>query len=592
MLTQCILYNMKYKTILFWLLVFGILTAFLQYFSKFHYFFIEQKNLFLFTGSFALDRLTKLGGVATYLSEFLMQFFIYPFAGALITAGLLTGIGILMQIILKRISKETSAYILYLLPSLFLLFIQFDFNYLNQGTIAYMVMLCAFIGYIYIHSYIWQLVLGAILIPLMYYTMGSVSLLFSVMLVVWELFNKQPKRYWVFFLLLEAVFIAVLSVYFSFAGEYKFAFLPDMYYHPKLEPKVEIYFAWWILPLNVLIVCFTCNRKLFQYKMMKTWFVIQLLLLICITYWGFEKYGDRNSYKMKTLDYYARTEQWDKILADCEGVSLNNFLYLNYLNLALAQKEILADKMFYFSQNGATSLIVDWNKTAHVSVLLSDIYFSLGNIASAQEMAFEANLSDQSEGNPRMLKRLIQTNLIYGAYSVAEKYISILEKTLYYRAWASQQRIFLNNDAAVVADSLLGNKRKCLSEINHLMLINGFGAELEAIAVNNPADKTAIHFLGCLYLLSKDLEAFKNFIEKYYGTEILPVLPVSFQEAIITYAEKDADYWKQYGVSDQTAGRFLVYRKNLIANKTNPNLKNDMFQAFGNTYWYYLMFKN
>lgn len=46
-------------------------------------------------------------------------------------------------------------------------------------------------------------------------------------------------------------------------------------------------------------------------------------------------------------------------------------------------------------------------------------------------------------GNPRMLKRLVQTNLIYGAYPVAEKYIRILENTFYYKDWAKSQRKFL-----------------------------------------------------------------------------------------------------------------------------------------------------
>lgn len=583
---------MKYKTVLFWLLIFFVLTAFLQYFGRFHYFFIEQKHLFLFTSSFALDMISNQGGVVTYLSEFLMQFFIYSGCGALITAGLLTGTGILTQIVLKRISAETTAFILYLLPLLFLLFIQFDFNYQPQGTIAYIFMLSALVGYIHVRTYIQRLVLGIVLIPLLYYIAGSVTLLFSLTLVIWELFNKEPKRYFVLLLLLEAVFIAVLSVYFSFVGEYKFAFLPDAYYHPKLDPKPILYYSWWILPVCMLIVFFTRNKKSFRGNTLKGWLVVQLLLVAGISYWGINTYGDQNSYKMKTLDYYARTAQWDKIITACDGVPLNNFLYLNYLNLALAQKGILADKMFSFNQNGVASLSVKWNKTAHISILLSDIYFTFGDIASAQKMAFEGNLSEQSEGNPRLLQRLIQTNLIYGTYTIAEKYISVLEHTLYYKDWASQQRVFLNNDAAVLADTFLGNKRKCLSGINHLVLINGFNAELESIAANNPADKTAIQYLGCLHLLSKDLEAFKSFIEKYYGTDILPVLPVSFQEAVIVYSEKDAGYWKLHGVSDETAGRFLIYRKNLIANKNNPDLKNQMFQAFGNTYWYYLMFKN
>ena len=46
--------------------------------------------------------------------------------------------------------------------------------------------------------------------------------------------------------------------------------------------------------------------------------------------------------------------------------------------------------------------------------LLSDIYYQMGNVALAQEMAFEGMIASERAVNPRLLLRLIQTNLIYG----------------------------------------------------------------------------------------------------------------------------------------------------------------------------------
>ena len=73
--------------------------------------------------------------------------------------------------------------------------------------------------------------------------------------------------------------------------------------------------------------------------------------------------------------------------------------------------------------------MVAWNKSTTISALLSDVYFTMGNVAAAQEMAFESNIGALCDGNPRMTQRLVQTNLIYGAYPVAEKYIAVLENT-------------------------------------------------------------------------------------------------------------------------------------------------------------------
>ena len=153
------------------------------------------------------------------------------------------------------------------------------------------------------------------------------------------------------------------------------------------------------------------------------WGIIGILFL-----WGTSKYGDLKTLKIKELDYYARTEQWDKTIEACRG-KLTNYLYVCHLNMALANQGKLLDEMFHYNQMGLEGLIIPWNKQENVSCLLSDIYFTMGAIASSQEMAFEAYVSAMGEGNPRMLKRLIQTNLIFGAYPVAEKYMEVLGNT-------------------------------------------------------------------------------------------------------------------------------------------------------------------
>lgn len=102
-----------------------------------------------------------------------------------------------------------------------------------------------------------------------------------------------------------------------------------------------------------------------------------------------------------------------------------------HLNMALANKGELSDKMFNFDQRGPQGLLVQWNKSENISCMLSDIYFTMGATASSQEMAFEGYVSAMEDGNPRMLKRLVQTNLIYGTYPVAENISQYLRKHMH-----------------------------------------------------------------------------------------------------------------------------------------------------------------
>jgi hypothetical protein len=221
--------------------------------------------------------------------------------------------------------------------------------------------------------------------------------------------------------------------------------------------------------------------------------------------------------------------------------------------------------------------------------LLSEVYFAMNEIAPAQKMAFEANVSATGEGNPRMLKRLVQTNLIYGAYPVAEKYLDLLEQTFAYRSWAQAHRRFLADDEAVSADPLLGGKRRALTSSRALALTEGLEVELQRIAEANPSDTSPIHYAGAFYLLSKDVERFRALVERYFGTPVLPVLPVAFQEAVIILSEKDPAYWRRFRISEAVVRRFADFRQQALSSARNASL---MQPAFGDSYWFYFLFSN
>lgn len=585
------IYRMKYKLVTFWLVVFCVLFAFLQSFCEYHFYSMEQKQLFLFTGSYLSERLALPGGLAVWIGEFLVQFFIGPYAGALITAALLTGVGVWTCAIVKRIHPSSDLFLLYLLPVLTLLFMHFDFNYLIQGTVAYIMLLKSLYGYIRIRSFNYRILYALILNPLLFWMGGPVAGLFALTVLLWEIMNRTPRGFWAGAVVLESLLVAVGSVWFSFIGEYRLAFLPDAYYHTSLEPGKVIYFSWICLLLILMLACLTRNRPSLSRKRGIAESLVQLLILVFLCGWGIPAYGDAKSTKLKMLDYYTRTGQSDRVIDACRG-EMTNYLYMCHLNIALARKGELADQAFHFDQRGVQGLIVNWNKSTDISILLSDVYFTIGSIAPAQEMAFEGYISSVGEGNPRMLQRLVETNLIYGSYAVAEKYISVLEKTFFYREWAAAHRPFLYNDLKIEKDALLGAKRKCLLTENYLSRTEGFDIDLQRLAENNPSNTAPVQYLGVAYLLAKDMGRFKGMVETYYGTEVLPVLPISFQEAVITLSEKEPGYWKRFGIPESTVRRFADYKKQVLANKNNSAaLPGLLKRSFGDTYWFYFMFK-
>lgn len=580
---------MKYRIVAFSLLFFGFLFLLLQQTNAYHFFYMEQSQLFLFTDYYLASKASVPGGLASYAGDFLSQFFILPYAGAAITAGLLTLVTLLTALICKRMAPGIPLYILYLLPATMLLFMHFNFNYLIQGSIAFLMLLFLLFFHIRIHSFRGRMVYALLSTLFLYWFGGAVVNLYAVSLLLWELLNNRKTSYWFLFPVMEAFLLSWLSIRMAWIGELRFAFLPDAYFHDRLTSPTVIYFAWISLPVVLILTCLF-RKQTTNWKREAVISTVQLVFIGLLFYWSFPRYNDVKSAYFKELDYHTRHGQWDTII-DRFQAKATNYLYLCYLNMALAEKGELAERMFTFDQRTANGLMVNWNKTTSVSSLLSSIHFTIGNMALAQEMAFECNVSAIGECNPFMLQRLVQTNLIYGAYPVAEKYLDILSNSLFYRKWAEEHRRFLQNDAAVEQDPLLGAKRRNLIEDNYLSYPTERIRDFINLAEYNPSNRAPFEYLGAAYLLSKDVMGFRQFIEHYYGTPVLPSLPKSYQEAIIAASEGEPEYWTSYDIPEDTIKRFQEFKKQILANRNNGNPANLLRRSFGDTYWFYFMFK-
>ena len=76
----------KYSGVALNVIVFVFLFIFLRIFSEYHFYCVEQNQLFQLTPIFIIDKLMQPGGLAMVLSGCLVQFFILPNVGAMITA--------------------------------------------------------------------------------------------------------------------------------------------------------------------------------------------------------------------------------------------------------------------------------------------------------------------------------------------------------------------------------------------------------------------------------------------------------------------------------------------------------------------------
>lgn len=575
----------------FWLVTGIAVFLFLQHYFEFHFYYVEQLQLFLYHRAFLSDLLFSFGGLSELISRWLLQFFIHPKMGALITTALLLAIAILMNSVTKKINPKISLILIPLLSSVFIFFLHLNHNYYIAGTVAYILALAVFLFYLYIQRPIANLIVSTLFTLLLFWWAGPAAFLFAVTVTLWQFLTTRKRVLHALTPLFVFVILAFVSVRLSWVGDYRQTFLPAIYFHPKLTPPPIIYFPWGLMLLLVAISHLLRNLNIsrrLQYVVVAG----QLLIVPVIVYTLIPTHGQHSSAEYKKMDYYLRMEGWNDIIEGSKK-PITNLLHAYYLNIALMETNQLGHQFLMFDQKGTKGLVPIEDKGLPSLVVSNELNFTLGDIAASQRFAFEANLTVSKTGSPRLYKRLIQTNLINGEYAVAEKYIQLLEQTHAYKKWAMEQRRFLYNDKAITDDPLLGKKRRGLPTDNYLLASHDPVHKVNSLLKADPTNRSAFDYLASIFLFEKQVSLFIELVDEYCTTEeTLADLPEKFQEGIIVYYESDPSAWERYNVNPRVTEKYINYKQLYLENRSDPRVADILYRSFGNTYWLYLMFND
>ncbi|MDR2774721.1 MAG: DMT family transporter, partial [Tannerella sp.] len=591
---------MKYKKIIFWAIIYCGIFLLLQYTAyRYHFYYIEQLQLFPSNRQYASCAILQPGGLSRYVAGFIVQFFIFPTAGALITSLLLTSVGILTQCLAEKTALSRITFLVSLIPVGLLFILHTDMNYNIQGTIACLFMLMALNMYVGINTFMKRIVTGMIIVPVLFFVAGAVVSLFAIIVAFWEFIHKNPGRYLSLILFAEVAFIGVASIYLNLHGELRMILLPDAYYEFLLKNKI-IYYTWCAFPFALITARIFGKSKsrlsispgAATLPCRKDVIITALQALSFFTVLTWISVNDKRLIlKSVEQDYYLRNCRWDKIIETFPAERYNPQI-MNVMNHALAQKNLLGNRLFdYNRQGGYQSILAEWDDTHVNAIALSDIYYHIGDIAVAQKLAFEGMVISLNNGNVRLLQRLIETNLISGEYPVAEKYIRLLEQTLFYKKKARQYRTFLYNDEAVENDYALGNKRKAFVRNNVYTISNNMFETFDRLVEHYTVNPLPLQYMLAICLTNKDLKTFRTLHEKYFRTDMLPTLSISHQEALIALEQDNPGSWIKNGVGAEVERRFRAFDMDMH-NRHHPDFKEKMRSAHGNTYWHYLLFND
>ena len=565
----------------------------LQADQAFMFFYRESQQLLFLDWSYLSEVLLQFGGVGIFLSHFLVQFFIHPVVGALTTAALVGGTVWMMWLALRKINDNVALLPVVLVPLLVqIIYLATSYHH-YEGLVALFFLAVALWGYSLCREcdYRVRLGVGAAIALVLYLLIGSIGVLFAVCALLFDAMLKREKWY------LGLLYAAVVCIAGSFLvqrGEiidYEFAYTPKFYYEFYVVMTPFLRMAW-IATIAVMVIFYLVGLI----KQLRPWMNGALLAVLCFVVAGWylprhEKEVNGGVYTYMELYHYLTTENWDGILS-VEKLNFQDPLNANFVNFALSKKGELLDKMFLYPQVNASSLLNErFGTFVEEHCVYSEIYYHLGIVSQTLELSLAA-MAGTYPGTPLLLQQFVRSRIVMGDYDLAGKFVYRLSKTYGYKKWAEEQQKFLHNDAAVEADAEYGLKRRTLPELSsEFVSMNGMFYDFMKALTANPDNETAREYAIACLLLRKDFDMIRSFVEEYYSTPVLPTLPVRLQEAVVTYSERDMDYCRRYGVSEQTISRFASFRQkilNLRHRQPNANPKSQLGE-FRDTFWYYML---
>lgn len=559
--------------------------------------FQEQYQMFLFDIGYFLERIVLPGGLADYISEFLVQFYYMPVLGGAIIALLLMSIQATSWGLMKQYGMKSDfpGYLLSFVPSIVLWCAMGDQNLLLSFVVALSGALL--MGWIHnrFHNRLVKVVFELVSTALVYWFLGPVVFLYAVLMIGDTLMKGKQKGhllsslgYSTCLLILSVAWILLTTQSLQYPISRIFTGL-NYYRYPGTVSPLPLGVMIW----TVVVVFFgmvpdshAWIKKLQQSKVVM---VLSYVLVIVASWFGIKASFDAMTYDLIDYDFLVRTEQWDKIIEKAEKKPATTPLGVSCVNLALSQKGQLADRLFEFYQNGGEGLFPTFTRDMISPVSTAEIFFRLGMVNDAERYMFEAQEAIPNyRKSARLTRRIIECEIINGNYQVAAKLLRRLQKTLFYSNWANQTMALLGNEKAINQHPIYGKLRKYREKKQDFLFSDReMDQMLGLLFLNDNHNKMAYEYLVCYELLQRDMEKFMQYypLGRFVDYDHIPR---SFQEILIGNWMKTHSGPRTipYSVDAQNVNNTLNFIQLYMQNPKDPQLGQ---QPYVSNAWHYVM---
>lgn len=535
---------------------------------------LEGDSLFLLTTDFFWSKMAQPPGINAWLTSLLLQFFNIPFIGGLVVSACLFLISMLTLAVSKATGNRYYPEIT-ILPALIsgLVFPMFVSVQIEEITL-----LLGILCYLHLKMRKWRLVFCGIFSAigftlLSFPTLLSGLLLFS--LAEWKIYRSTIYKAFIpfSFIIIDVILIQISSQ--------NIGFIPfDRRYltiYSIADNGQEILFL--LMNIATAVVLYALSKA--EKTKMKSWIgfvsgLAAVIVSLALFHSNKTMRYNENCYHYVSL---AETNNWQRLLEEIrQDEDIDSELKQKYALLAESASGTLPDHLFQYSINNPEDFLFRHQRNAFSCIFNRQFYAHIGIYDEAMHNAFEYAMQ-QTNGNCfSSLRHMTEYAIATGDFPVAEKYLTILGKSMTHGTFIAEQKKKI--------EEMKESGKTPSVPLRYDNFIGGypFNSEMIRLLQEFPQNKKILDYLLCGLLLQKDLVKFRIILRGFplYKEKNLPAAYAEASAMISAEGGTIKDLFSYDSGYDQSFRDFYsTYRSNSA----------EAASVYPTTYWRYFFFE-
>lgn len=564
------------------LLTFPLLWCFWFFWMQGHIAFGEESDFFMLKSAYWQGFSLKPGGWTEYLANFLLQFYKWPVIGALLLTGVNWGLYLAIRFTAVRLSVPSVWLWVGYVPVFLHLYLQLHSGLLLGESLRIVLFFWALGGYLAISSAKWRYGIFTLFFPLFYLILSPGGCIF-LYLTCWgyDLWRMKGKGRW-------GIGILWLGLLWSFPYFWR----QDMFFcsskslYALTSASLEETGIWavrgmYVYGLLLLLIAYMAGKIQRAFRRWVYWGELALVF-IGLGLFLYRMYPAEQEYFYR-LDQAVQQGEWELALQVAQKIKEPTREEMYLICLALACNDQLGDRLFDFPVWGLGCLYLPRDMDYKTSVIGGEFYYRLNIPNEGIHWIFQASVSTPQGMNFRCLRRLVDLNIRKRDFAVAEKYLSVLERSLTHRQWCADKRRELET---VSRDTL-----NVFADRDFFIGGRPFLSDMARVLDAGKSKSLTLNYVLCGLLLDKELEKFYRIFTHFYSCGPDIRLPKIYEQALlVTMDFQHGSGMGECTISPESRKAYLEYMTIFQRYQGNKEEAKKMLWRFKNTYWYYLHF--